>query len=118
MSKLSLSGRDGRQITDWRSWTRPKAEYHWRAGRSAMELARSWFTSPVPVCPPEVRSLLKSQPETAGLVLIEGWPEFATALPERGEGRNHDLLLWGSLAGSGVIVSRYCLTLLSQWRPK
>jgi hypothetical protein len=52
-----------------------------------------------------VRSLLDSHSATAGLVLIEGWPEFVTALPERGEGRNHDLLLSGSHGGSGVVVS-------------
>ena len=75
MNELSLEGHDGQPIADWRSWTRPKAEYHWRAGRSAMELARAWFTSPVPICPPEVKSLLESHPVTAGVALTEGWPE-------------------------------------------
>ena len=46
MNELSLEGHDGQPIADWHSWTRPKAEYHWRAGRSAMELARAWFTGP------------------------------------------------------------------------
>ena len=105
MNELSLTGHDGHQIADWRSWTRPKAEYHWRAGRSAMELARAWFTSPVPVCPPEVESLLESHPVTAGVALTEGWPEYVTPLPERGEGRNHDLLLVGCRDGCGVVVS-------------
>ena len=105
INELSMKGPGGRPISDWRSWTRPKAERHWRAGRSAMELARGWFTSPVPVCPPEVRSLLESHPVSVGTVLTEGWPEHVTALPERGEGRNHDLLLVGYREGSSVVVS-------------
>lgn len=105
MNELSLKDHDGHSIADWRSWTRPKAEYHWRAGRSAMELARAWFTSPVPICPPEVESLLESHPVTAGVALTEGWPEYVTPLPERGEGRNHDLLFVGCRDGRGVVVS-------------
>ena len=105
MNELSLTGQDGQPIADWRSWTRPKAAYHWRAGRSAMELARAWFTSPVPVCPPEVESILESHPATAGVAWTEGWPEYVTPLPERGEGRNHDLLLVGCRDGCGVVVS-------------
>ena len=104
MNELSLEGHDGLPIADGRSWTRPKEEYHWRAGRSAMELARAWFTSPVPICPPEVKSLWESHPVTAGVALTEGW-EYVTPLPERGEGRNHDLLLVGCRDGCGVVVS-------------
>lgn len=105
MDDFSLKGHDGQPIVDWRSWTRPKAKYHWSAGRSAMELARSWFTSPVPIIPPEVESLLGSNPSTAGVAMAEGWPEHVTGLPERGEGRNHDLLLVGYRDGRRVVVS-------------
>jgi len=105
VNEFSLKDHDGQPIADWRSWPRPKAERHWRAGRSAMELARAWFTSPVPICPPEVESLLESHPVTAGVALTEGWPEYVTALPERGEGRNHDLLLVGCRDACGVVVS-------------
>jgi len=105
MNKLSLKDHDGHPIADWRGWTLPKAEYHWRAGRSAMELARAWFTSPVPICPPEVESLLESHPLTAVVALTEGWPEYVTPLPERGAGRSHDLLLVGCRDGCGVVVS-------------
>lgn len=36
-------------INSMDDWTRPKKLEHWKAGRSAMELARAWFTSPYPL---------------------------------------------------------------------
>lgn len=103
---MELRDRKGQLITDWREWTRPKdKEKHWKAGRSAMELARAWFTSPVPVVPLEVAALLETQPLTAGTTFTEGWPELVTPLPERGEGRNHDLVLVGEAPGGRLLVS-------------
>ena len=37
--------------------------------------------------------------------MAEGWPEYVTALPERGEGRNHDLLLVGYRDRLRIVVS-------------
>lgn len=105
MSEFAIIDWKGDQITDWRAWTRPKRDYQWRAGRSAMELARAWFVSPVPVCPREIVDLLASHPRTAGLTLDEGIPEYVTSLPERGEGRNHDLLLSGHSDSGSVVMS-------------
>ncbi len=105
MSQFILTDRIGRPITDWRAWTRPKKDYQWRAGRSAMELARAWFVSPMPICPQEIADLLASHPRTAGLTLIEGIPEHVTSLPERGEGRNHDLLLLADGGSSRTVIS-------------
>jgi len=93
VSQLVLTDRSGKAISDWRAWTRPKRDYQWRAGRSAMELARAWFVAPMPTCPPEVTDLLATHRRTSALTLIQGFPEYVTSLPERGEGRNHDLLL-------------------------
>jgi len=103
VSEFVVTGRKGEKITDWRAWTRPKKDFQGRAGRSAMELARAWFVSPMPVCPREIADLLASHPRAAGLTLVEGIPEHVTSLPERGEGRNHDLLLLGH-SGSGSVV--------------
>ena len=88
--KITLNGSE---ITDWRKWARPKQKVHWKGGRSAMELARAWFTAPSPVCPHEIADLLATHPVTANLTLEEAHPEYVTPLPERGEGRNHDLLI-------------------------
>jgi hypothetical protein len=70
-----------------------------------MELARAWFTAPAPVVPPELAALLASRSETADIVLSEGWPELITQLPERGEGRNHDLVLLGTGTEGSVLVA-------------
>ena len=37
--------------------------------------------------------------------MTEGWPEYVTALPEKGDGRNHDLLLLGCRDDCGIVVS-------------
>lgn len=102
---LILNDREGREIRDWRNWPRPKRDYQWAVGRSAMELARAWFTSSHPVCPPEVRALLETHGSTRGIELSHGRPEHVTGLPESGEGRNHDLLLFGRQNGLPVVLS-------------
>ena len=104
-SEMILFDRRNRAISDWRTWTRPKEDYQWRSSRSAMELARAWFTSPVPVTPPEIAALLGTQPRTSNVVFEQGWPELKTPLPVRGEGRNHDLVLVGQAAGQRLLVS-------------
>lgn len=101
---IPLRRPDGTPIRDWRDWSPPKKSGHWKAGRSAMELARAWFTSPEPICPDEVRVLLETAPELVGLTLTLGIPEFVTRLPESGEGRNHDLLLEGHAEAGKVVI--------------
>ncbi len=105
-SGVVLRRRDGRPILEWQDWEPPKENYHWKAGRSAMELARAWFTSPTPVIPKEFRELLNSHSLTQGILIEEGYPEFVTPLPERGEGRNHDLVLKGKM---GKIRTTICV---------
>ena len=69
-----------------------------------MELARAWFTSTVPIIPAEFNSLVRSVPELANVVFTTGWPERITPLPERGEGRNHDLVLEGRSESVRVVA--------------
>ncbi len=92
-SGFVLASRSGEAIAGYDTWTKPKKAYHWQPGRSAMELARSWFRGGTLSCPRELTELLQSHTITADAELIEGQPEFVTPLPERGEGRNHDLWL-------------------------
>ena len=105
VAKSRIFDRKNRSISDWREWTRPKEEYQWRSSRSAMELARAWFTSAHPITPPEIAALLNSNERTRGAVLEAGWPELQTPLPERGEGRNHDLVLVGNTAKERLLVA-------------
>lgn len=102
---LKMSRPDGTPIRDWRSWTPPKDPKHWRAGRSALELARAWFMSQEPVCPEEVRVLLATSPGLSDLTLVAGTPEVVTPLPEAGEGRNHDLVLEGVARVGRVLIT-------------
>jgi len=92
-SRFFLADRTGRPIAGCDTWTRPKKVYQWQPGRSAMELARSWFRSESLSCPRELTDLLQSHPLVADCEFLAGQPEFVTPLPERGEGRNHDLWL-------------------------
>jgi hypothetical protein len=102
---LDLKRPDGGAIADWRAWSPPKDLKHWRPGRSAVELARAWFTAETPRIPPEFAALLASSPLLAGLGGLKGVPEHVTSLPEAGEGRNHDLVLEGEAAGGRVLIA-------------
>ena len=101
---LTLSRPDGTPITGWEEWTRPKKKYQWACGRSAMELAKAWFPDGHLSAPRELMSLLFSHPHLQGLKLIRGIPEYVTKLPQRGEGRNHDLWLLGRTKIASVTI--------------
>ena len=94
-TRLTLSRLDGIPITHWQMWTRPKKEYQWEPERSAMELAKAWFRQSETSPPEELSQLLHSSERLMTLKFVRGIPERMTSLPERGEGRNHDLWLLG-----------------------
>ena len=93
MQGLVLKNRAGHPITQREDW--PRREKQWKPGRSAMEIARAWFTSGSPQCPPELRLLLTTQASLADIVFRVGRPEHITALPLGNGGTNHDLALNG-----------------------
>lgn len=95
---------DGTPINGWEEWTRPKREVQWKSGRSAMELARAWFLDGTAQTPREIEDLLASHSSTRQTRFTEGFPEWVTALPERGEGRNHDLMLLGEQQGQPLVA--------------
>jgi uncharacterized protein DUF6946 len=102
---LKLTKPDGSPITSYHHWTRPKKDYQWKAGRSAMELALSWFRNNNPQPPDELLALLHSSTRSNNLQFTSGIPELVTPLPERGEGRNHDLALIGNTSTEQVTVT-------------
>ena len=101
---IELKRPDGTLIENWEDWERPKLDYHWKAGRSAMELAKSWFREGRLSPPSEFIALLLSEPRLQELKLLRGTPELVTALPKRGEGRNHDLALVGETPRESVTI--------------
>lgn len=94
----------GRTVTGLADWPRPKKEYQWAPGRSAMEQARRWLSVGGPAMPPEIHTLLMSVEETRDLVIDDVIPEFVTSLPEAGEGRNHDILIRAHRRGFRITI--------------
>ena len=94
----------GQAVRHWREWATPRKASRWRPGKSAMELARAWFTSPAPLMPPEMRSLLESHPLTLDLTIESGHAELVTELPGMPEGRAHGLLLRGAGESGAVTI--------------
>jgi hypothetical protein len=91
---IHKAGHDILSVDDWFKYAPPKmGERHWKDGRSAKELARSWFRTEFASPPEELRLLLE------GAFLTE--MEFDEARPEciielddfRGEHRNCDLVV-------------------------
>lgn len=85
-------------------WTRPEKDYHWEPERSALELAKACFRESEISPPEELLQLLHSSDRLRGLQLLRGIPEHVTSLPERGEGRNHDLWLLGQTNQEQITV--------------
>ena len=92
---ITKKGETIRSIDDWHRLAPPAARnLHWKAGRSAMETARAWLSSPDSRMPPEVEAVLATSPDFAA---VEEW----TAEPEvelrfdrfAGNGRYTDLLV-------------------------
>lgn len=69
-----------------------------------MELAQAWFRQSEPSPPEELSQLLHSSERLTTLKLSRGIPELVTPLPERGEGRNHDLWLLGRTTQEQVTI--------------
>ena len=79
-------------VESWKQYCPPKkGDLQWRDGRSAKELAK-YITEALPAVPAEIENALKS------LVPMDArfdWDaEYVTALPGKGEGRNHDGILY------------------------
>jgi hypothetical protein len=92
-SSVTFLTHQGQPINTWHDW--PHEDGKWKAGRSAMELAKHW-TGPQAV-PTDVEALLAL--EFGTLHLTEGEPEKATRLPPKKSvgPRMHDLWLKGLL---------------------
>ena len=83
-------------LHDWASQGLPisRRDLHWKEGRSAFELGRSWTGPGGCVVPEQVRNLLNSHEDLGGVDLLMGFIEHETKLPfgDRGP-RCHDLMV-------------------------
>lgn len=87
---MVLKKNDGSIIKTVEEWEKPKKNTQWKDGRSAKELAKSWFSDDTASVPVEISEILK-QKFGNNVEILQTIPEFTTNLPEKGEGRNHDL---------------------------
>jgi hypothetical protein len=87
---MELVKKNGEAIKCWQDWERPKKEYQWKEGRSAMEVAKSWFRQSIATPPVEIVQMFVDHFQQ-NIEFNRVVPELVTSLPEKGEGRNHDV---------------------------
>jgi hypothetical protein len=98
MRRVEIRGHAGQQIRSFVDWEEyalpPERMVHWKEGRSAFELGRSWTGCGEPTAPAELLQLLESREGTRRTVIKSGVTEHQTTLPfgDRGP-RCHDLAL-------------------------
>jgi len=92
--RIHKGGHEIRSIDDWFQWAPPKmGARQWKDGRSAKELARSWFRKGY-ACPPEEIQLLLGAAFNGEITFREAKPECVIELDDfPGEKRNCDLVL-------------------------
>ena len=90
------AGQPVRSFADWEKYALPpqRKVLHWKEGRSAFELGRSWTLSGEPSVPTELVQLLESHEDTKRTLIKSGITEHETTLPFVNRGpRCHDLVL-------------------------
>jgi len=102
---MIIANRKGQTIDSlggWESLGKPASVEHWKAGRSAYELARDWIEGDAAN---DVASLLSVRPEFNGIELVDGVAEKRTQFDDDPRGpRNHDLLLRGQLPSGDLVT--------------
>jgi hypothetical protein len=103
--RIHKNGHEIRSIGDWFKWAPPRmGARQWKDGRSAKELARSWFRVESASPPEELRLLLERAFGTS-LTFDEAKPECIIQLDDfQGEHRNCDLVVLCT-AGTGRIAT-------------
>lgn len=102
--RLHKSGNEIRSVEDW--CARPKmGERQWKDGRSAKELARSWFRQDL-ACPPEEMRVLLEWAFQTGMTFDEAKPECIIELDDFiGEHRNCDLVVLCKVGARPMVVN-------------
>jgi Domain of unknown function (DUF6946) len=104
--RISKSGNEIRSVEDWFKYAPPKmGERHWGDGRSAKELARSWFRRGIAEPPDELAALLVAK-FGAGITFDEAKPECVVKLDEfAGEHRNCDFVVFCNAGAKRMVIS-------------
>ncbi len=104
--RISKAGREIRSVEEWFDYAPPKmGARHWKDGRSAKELARSWLREEHPSPPQELRELLE-RTFGAGIAFLEAKPECVIRLDDLpGEHRNCDLVVLCKAQGEDIVIN-------------
>jgi len=103
---IHKDGHDIRSIEDWFEYAPPKMRArHWKDGRSAKELARSWVRKGY-ACPPEEMRLLLEGAFNGEITFHEAKPECVIELDDfPGENRNCDLVVLCGVGTQCLVVN-------------
>ena len=100
-----ISNRDGvpiRSVKEWGRLAKPAATNHWKDGRSAKELAKSWIAGDGQAA---LIRLLDTHQATADLSIDSAMAEAQVSFDEYPGGkRNHDLLVRGTCASGSIVI--------------
>jgi hypothetical protein len=89
-------------VPEWEKLAGPASKTHWRDGRSAKELAKSWISGEGPS---SLQRLTDTREETAGLEIETVVAEAQVAFDNYPGGkRNHDLLVTGQCASGSIVI--------------
>lgn len=97
--KLNKNSNGINSVETWKQIRPPKKEIQCKEGRSAMELAR-YITSALPDVPAEIEDLLSDF--TDKNACFDWDAEYVTVLPGKGEGRNHDAVIYNDDVFAGI----------------
>jgi hypothetical protein len=101
-AKSPFYSTDGRCLVGMSDWQDQHPPRHWRAGYSAMELARTWSSAGGF---PQSFQRAFTHPPFLGLVLERGVVEQNTDVPGKGRASCTDLMVTASTpAGAGVVI--------------
>lgn len=104
--RIHKAGHEILSVEDWFRYAPPRmGKLHWKDGRSAKELARSWFRGGNPKPPGELVALLEAKFGT-GITFVEVKPERIIELDDfAGEHRNCDLVVLCDVGAKRIVIN-------------
>ena len=102
----SKLGKTIRSVDDWEAYAPPASKkLHWVDGRSAKELAKLWIKNGSDQLPEVLTQLFCDVVELRHVEINLVVPECKTKLDHYGNGRVHDLLLYGKSGKEKIVIS-------------
>lgn len=91
-------------IEEWEKYGEPAEKYHWKKGRSAFEIAKSWLPNNEPGVPENLSKILNEHFQDE-ITFEKGIVEKKTYFNDTSSGpRNHDLLVTAFFGEKKIII--------------